>query len=68
MSHLSFVATRPVAITMFILALAVFGGVSLARLPMDLLPEISYPTLTVRTAFPGAAPEDVEEEEEDLDE
>ena len=61
MSRLSFVATRPVAITMFILALAVFGGVSLARLPMDLLPEISYPTLTVRTAFPGAAPEDVED-------
>ena len=61
MSRLSFVATRPVAITMFILALAVFGGVSLVRLPMDLLPEISYPTLTVRTAFPGAAPEDVED-------
>lgn len=61
MPRLHFVATRPVAITMFILALAVFGGVSLARLPMDLLPEISYPTLTVRTAFPGAAPEDVED-------
>ena len=60
-SRLAFVATRPVAITMFILALAVFGGVSLAKLPMDLLPEISYPTLTVRTAYPGAAPEDVED-------
>jgi hydrophobic/amphiphilic exporter-1 (mainly G- bacteria), HAE1 family len=61
MARLQFVATRPVAITMFILALTVFGGVSLGRLPMDLLPEISYPTLTVRTAFPGAAPEDVED-------
>jgi len=50
-----------VAITMFILALEVFGGVSLSKLPMDLLPEISYPTLTVRTAYPGAAPEDVED-------
>ena len=46
---------------MFFTALAVFGLVSLAKLPMDLLPEISYPTLTVRTAFPGAAPEDVED-------
>ena len=61
MSRLQFVATRPVAISMFILALAVFGFVSLSRLPMDLLPEISYPTLTVRTSFPGAAPEDVED-------
>ena len=60
-SRLSFVVTRPVAITMLIVALAVFGGVSLSKLPVDLLPEISYPTLTVRTAYPGAAPEDVEE-------
>ncbi|MGK0217525.1 MAG: HAE1 family hydrophobic/amphiphilic exporter-1 [Planctomycetota bacterium] len=60
-SWLSFVATRPVAITMFFLALAVFGGVSALNLPVDLLPEISYPTLTVRTSHPGAAPEDVED-------
>ena len=58
---LSFVATRPVAITMFMLALGVFGVVSFLRLPVDLLPEISYPTLTVRTEYPGAAPEDVED-------
>ncbi|MFT5477755.1 MAG: HAE1 family hydrophobic/amphiphilic exporter-1, partial [Planctomycetota bacterium] len=57
----AFVATRPVAITMFILALGVFGVVSFKRLPVDLLPEISYPTLTVRTGYPGAAPEDVED-------
>ena len=59
--RLAFVATRPVAITMFILALGVFGAVSFNRLPVDLLPEISYPTLTVRTAYSGAAPEDVED-------
>jgi len=60
-SALAFVATRPVAITMFMVALAMFGFVSFAKLPVDLLPEISYPTLTVRTTFPGAAPEDVED-------
>ena len=58
---LAFVTTRPVAITMFMIAIAVFGLVSLGKLPMDLLPEISYPTLTVRTAWPGAAPEDIED-------
>lgn len=58
---LAAVPRRPVAVTMLFLATAVFGLVSLGRLPMDLLPEISYPTLTVRTSYPGAAPEDVEE-------
>jgi HAE1 family hydrophobic/amphiphilic exporter-1 len=57
----AFVTRRPVAITMFMVAIAVFGVVSLSKLPMDLLPEISYPTLTVRTSWPGAAPEDVED-------
>ena len=58
---LAFVTRRPVAITMFMVALGVFGLVSLAKLSMDLLPEISYPTITVRTTWAGAAPEDVEE-------
>ena len=58
---LAFVVRRPVAITMFMVAIAVFGLVSLGHLPVDLLPEISYPTLTVRTTYEGAAPEDVEQ-------
>lgn len=58
---LAFVTSRPVAITMLMVAIGVFGIVSLSKLPVDLLPEISYPTLTVRTTYPGAAPEDVED-------
>lgn len=58
---LSFLTRRPVAIAMFMAAIAVFGFVSFGKLPMDLLPEISYPTLTVRTTYAGAAPEDVED-------
>lgn len=58
---LAFVVERPVAITMFMVAIAVFGFVSLAKLPVDLLPGISYPTLTVRTSYRGAAPEDIED-------
>ena len=58
---LAFVTGRPVAVTMIMVAFAVFGLVSLSKLPVDLLPDISYPTMTVRTTWPGAAPEDVEE-------
>ena len=42
-------------------AIVVFGLVSLARLPIELLPEVDRPTITVRTELPGAAPEEVEE-------
>ncbi|RME50039.1 MAG: efflux RND transporter permease subunit [Deltaproteobacteria bacterium] len=52
---------RPVTVGMFTLALLVFGGVSLGRLPLTLLPEITYPTLTIETTYPGAAPGEVEE-------
>ncbi len=58
---MAFITRRPIAITMFVLAAAVFGLVSFSKLSVDLLPEISYPTLTVRTSWPGAAPEDIEE-------
>lgn len=57
----SIVADRPVAVLMLMVAFAVFGAVSLGKLPVDLLPEISYPTLTVRTTYRGAAPEDIED-------
>lgn len=58
---LKVVVARPVAVSMVVVAAAVFGALSLAKLPIDLMPEIGYPTLTVRTSWPGAAPEDVED-------
>ncbi|MEJ2086472.1 MAG: efflux RND transporter permease subunit [Acidobacteriota bacterium] len=56
----SFTTRRPVAITMVFVAAVVFGFFSYGRLPVNLMPELSYPTLTVRTEYPGAAPEEVE--------
>jgi len=46
---------------MIVLSIVVFGLISLNRLPRNLMPDISYPSVTVRTEYPGAAPIDVEE-------
>jgi HAE1 family hydrophobic/amphiphilic exporter-1 len=51
---------RRITIAMFTVAIGLFGLVSLSRLNMNLLPDISYPTITVRTELPGAAPIEVE--------
>jgi multidrug efflux pump subunit AcrB len=59
-SHFSCVVKRPVAILMVTLAVGVFGWVSYHRLALTLMPNMSYPTLTVRTIYPGTAPEEIE--------
>jgi multidrug efflux pump subunit AcrB len=52
---------RPVTTTMALVALVVFGLVALTRLPLALLPDLSYPSITVQTEMPDAAPQEVEE-------
>ena len=51
---------RRVTIVMFTFAIILFGFVSLARLKVNLLPDLSYPTITVRTELAGAAPLEIE--------
>lgn len=60
-SIIALAVSRPVAMLMVTMAVVVFGGICLSRLPMDLMPELDYPSITVRTEYPGAAPEDVED-------
>lgn len=51
---------RPVTSLMFFLAIILLGFVSLRELSVDLLPDISYPRLSVSTQFAGVAPEEIE--------
>ncbi len=60
MQLIDFAIRRRVTIVMCTVAIALFGLVSLTRLKLNLLPDLSYPTLTIRTELPGAAPLELE--------
>jgi HAE1 family hydrophobic/amphiphilic exporter-1 len=51
---------RPVTIFIFSVAAVVFGVVAFRNLAVNLLPDISYPSLTVRTTYEGTAPVEIE--------
>ena len=51
---------RPIATTMVFLIVIVLGVMGFRFLPVDLLPQIEYPQLTVRTNYPNVGPEEIE--------
>lgn len=60
MSLPEFSIRRPVTVLMASLVAILLGAISFIRLPVDLMPEITYPTLSVRAEYPGVAPEEME--------
>jgi len=57
---IEFSTRRRVTVMMVTLTLVLFGLISLSSLKVELLPDLSYPTLTVRTEYEGAAPLEIE--------
>ena len=53
---------RPVFATMLIMTLIVLGVFSYNRLVVERFPRVEFPTITVTTRLPGAAPQEVETE------
>ncbi|MGD9782370.1 MAG: efflux RND transporter permease subunit [Kiritimatiellia bacterium] len=51
---------KPVTTLMFFLAVFMLGSVMVTQLPVDLMPEIERPTVTVVTTWEGVSAEDVE--------
>ena len=48
---------RPIATTLLMLAIALFGTVAYRSLPVSDLPNVDFPTLLVTASLPGASPE-----------
>ncbi len=51
---------RPVATSMAALIVIIVGLFALSRLPIDLLPDVALPTLTIRSSYSNASPEEME--------
>jgi hydrophobic/amphiphilic exporter-1 (mainly G- bacteria), HAE1 family len=52
---------RPIFTIMVVLIVILLGIISLLRLPIDLMPDISYPTISVSCSYANAGPEEIEE-------
>jgi HAE1 family hydrophobic/amphiphilic exporter-1 len=61
MSIPRFAIQRPVMMTMLCAIVILIGGISLTRLPVDLLPDVSQPSINVRVNYTGVGPLEMEE-------
>ncbi len=52
---------RPIFTIMVVLIVIILGSVSLSRLSVDLMPDITYPTLSISTTYENASPQEIEE-------
>ncbi|MEG0157620.1 MAG: efflux RND transporter permease subunit, partial [Anaerovoracaceae bacterium] len=55
-----FSVKKPFSVLVMVVMILVFGGVSFTKMTPDLFPNIDLPYVMVMTAYPGAAPEEVE--------
>ncbi len=60
MKIIAFSLQRRVTVAMAALAVSLFGAVAFTRLPINLLPDLTYPSLTIETRYDGAAPPEIE--------
>ncbi|MHB8771259.1 MAG: efflux RND transporter permease subunit [Syntrophales bacterium] len=55
-----FALRNPITVLMAVLGTIILGVISFTKLPVDMFPEITYPSITVATFYPGANPQDIE--------
>ncbi len=53
---------HPIKTYVAMILIVMFGLIALATMPIQLVPEVSTPTLTVTTIWPGATPQEIETE------
>ena len=51
---------RPIGVAVLCLAVCILGYIALTRLPVDLLPEVDFPRISIITNYEGVGPEEME--------
>ncbi|MFA7544052.1 MAG: efflux RND transporter permease subunit, partial [Candidatus Cloacimonadaceae bacterium] len=51
---------RPVLVSMAILVFVVFGALAYFGMPLNLMPDVELPYVSISTVYPGAGPKEVE--------
>ena len=59
-NFIELIVKKPVGVCMGMVAVIILGAISLTRLPVDFLPDIERPNISVRTSYNNAGPEEVE--------
>jgi HAE1 family hydrophobic/amphiphilic exporter-1 len=62
MSLIQFFIRNPVKVTVGVLLVSLFGTLSIVDMPMQLIPEVEIPTISIETMWPGASPQEIERE------
>ncbi len=57
----SIAVRRPIFTIMIMLIVIILGGISFSRLSIDLMPDITYPTLSIITDYSNASPDEIEQ-------
>ncbi|MCX5917694.1 MAG: efflux RND transporter permease subunit [Deltaproteobacteria bacterium] len=60
MNLAKFALRNPVTILMAVFMAIILGIVSFTKMPVDMFPEITFPSITVATFYKGANPQDIE--------
>jgi HAE1 family hydrophobic/amphiphilic exporter-1 len=51
---------RPIGVAVISAAICILGVIAALRLPVDLLPEVDFPQISIVTRYPGVGPEEIE--------
>ena len=51
---------RPIGVAVIAAAICILGAISVMRLPVDLLPEVDFPRISILTSYEGVGPEEIE--------
>ena len=51
---------KPITTVMIALSVIVLGAISLGRLPLEYMPDLTFPAIYIEVSYPSSSPEEIE--------